>query len=510
MCSSDLRSVGAARKPQQLRTPNNSLSCSIRPPSYTDWRAGIVIASTPTSTHAIPSQADAVSVSPRASAAISVTINPINDLPTCNPVTINSNEDTAGSATLSCSDVEGGAITYSIQVPPANGTATVTNKGVVTFTPSADWNGTGTVFVAVSDGTGAASIAVAVSIAAVNDAPRCTATTIATDEDTVGTVAGPCVDIEGTPLTWTFSTPTKGSVSVLNGTIVYTPRLDANGSDSFTATASDGSLSATVTITVTIAPVNDAPRCSTYTLSGTEDGAVGTTVACVDPEGDRINYAIGTQPSRGSVALNANTGVLTYTPEADWNGSLTFTVSASDGFATGSAAITVNLTPVNDAPRCGTTTVTVNEDTAGTTTVNCSDVDTGDSLTFSLTSGSANGTTVLTPGSGAVSFTPAPNYNGSTSLSIAVTDGKLTTNTTVAITVLSINDAPTCLTIAGLSGPEDTAATVTLSCTDVENDPLTYLVTTTPANGSASFSGATLRFVPNADWNGARSEEHTV
>jgi hypothetical protein len=99
---------------------------------------------------------------------------------------------------------------------------------------------------------------VTVNVAAVNDAPTFAAATqaIAATEDKSSDVTLAATDVDGDALTYTASTPSKGSVTVAGTKLTYTPNADYNGTDSVVVTASDGKGgTATQTITFTVAAV---------------------------------------------------------------------------------------------------------------------------------------------------------------------------------------------------------------------------------------------------------------
>ncbi|NQV73659.1 tandem-95 repeat protein [bacterium] len=66
------------------------------------------------------------------------------------------------------------------------------------------------------------------------------------------------------------------------------------------------------------------------------------------------------------------------------------------------------------------------------------------------------------------------------------------------------NSAPVATNVSG-SGNEDVAASVTLSATDANSDPLTYSVVAQPTNGTVTVSGATATYTPSANFNGSDS-----
>jgi hypothetical protein len=184
--------------------------------------------------------------------------------------------------------------------------------------------------------------------------PTCTAGAGAVAEDGVLTDSVSCTDLEGKPLTHTVvSGPAHGTVSAIaaNGAFTYRPAANYHGADSFTFKASDGrGTSATVTYTVTVTAVNDAPTCTAG--SGTTDAGkpLGGRIACTDVDGDALSYEVVAAPSRGSVAAVVADGSFTYTPEAGFAGTDSFTVAASDGTATATATFTVTVRKVLVGP----------------------------------------------------------------------------------------------------------------------------------------------------------------
>ena len=69
-----------------------------------------------------------------------------------------------------------------------------------------------------------------------------------------------------------------------------------------------------------------------------------------DVDGDTLSVVGTTAPSNGSIVDHGD-GTITYTPDADFNGSDSFTYTISDGNGgTDTATVTVTVDPVNDAP----------------------------------------------------------------------------------------------------------------------------------------------------------------
>ncbi|NEU06742.1 tandem-95 repeat protein, partial [Flavihumibacter sp. R14] len=106
-----------------------------------------------------------------------------------------------------------------------------------------------------------------------------------------------------------------------------------------------------------------------------------------------------TDPANGTLVFNAD-GSFTYTPNANFNGTDSFTYKVSDGsLESNIATVTITVTPVNDAPVAVNDTYTTAEETAITITapgilVNDSDID-GDAITAIKVTDPANGTLVF-------------------------------------------------------------------------------------------------------------------
>src|SRR5205085_1632745 len=149
------------------------------------------------------------------------------------------------------------------------------------------------------------------------------------------------------------------------------------------------------------------------------------------------------------------------------------------------ATVAITVTAVNDAPVASNGTLTTAKNTTATGTLVATDVD-AQALTYSIVTppNAAQGTVAITnTTTGAYTFTPALNFNGSTSFTFKANDGIVDSNTaTVAITVTAVNDAPAASNGA-LSTAEDTAATGTLVATDVDSATLTYSIVAAPAAG---------------------------
>jgi VCBS repeat-containing protein len=289
---------------------------------------------------------------------LTITINPVNDPPVAQDVSVTTDEDTAVSGTLTATDVDGDPLTFAPTTSPAKGTLVVNANGDFTYTPDPNANGTDTISFEVSDGNGGTDTAtLTITINPVNDLPVADDETYTTDEDTPLMVAAPGVldgdtDVDGDTLSAILETaPSHGSLVLnANGAFTYTPDANWHGKDTFTYKANDGTADSNVaTVVITVNPVNDAPVADSQSVVTDEDVPVDITLTGSDVDGDSLSFDIVSQPVNGT--LSGDPPDLTYTPDPDFHGGDSFTFVANDG-TTDSEPATVSITvrSVNDPP----------------------------------------------------------------------------------------------------------------------------------------------------------------
>ncbi|MGJ5630252.1 cadherin-like domain-containing protein [Nostoc sp. CALU 1950] len=195
------------------------------------------------------------------------------------------------------------------------------------------------------------------------------------------------------------------------------------------------------------------------TATTNEDTAVNILASNIlrrytDVDGDTLTISDFTSPTNGTLSLNDNNtpdnsgdDFFIYTPNANFNGTDSFTFTVSDGNG-GSITNTFNLNvkPVNNAPIAVNDRLTTGFNTAVTilaTTLLANDTDI-DSSNLSITGviGAINGTAVLnnngTPGNSTddfIVFTPINGFSGNANFNYTISDGSLTSTARVAIAV---------------------------------------------------------------------------
>jgi hypothetical protein len=175
-------------------------------------------------------------------------------------------------------------------------------------------------------------------------------------------------------------------------------------------------------------------------------------------------------------------------------------------------AVTVPLTITNPPPVAQDLTFEVAEDGVLTGNLDASDP-TGETLTYSITTGVAHGTLTLDdPVTGAFTYTPDPDYNGTDGFEYVASDGSNDSNVaTVAITVTPVNDPPI-LGSNTFTVAENSTLQGVLDATDVDlGDVLVYSATTPPSHGTLELDqGGSFSYTPDLDFIGEDGFEFSV
>ncbi|QDT92372.1 hypothetical protein Pan161_40390 [Gimesia algae] len=386
--------------------------------------------------------------------------------------------------------------------------------GNLKFVPVADASGTpyDSFNFLVSDAAVAAtaSSTMTINVDAVNDAPTSTNNTVTTDEDVTYTFTLDDFNFSdvdaGDELTTVVITSleTVGALQLNDvdviadqeisradieaGNLKFVPVADASGTpyDSFNFLVSDAAVAATAssTMTINVDAVNDAPTSTNNTVTTNEDVTYTFTLddfnfSDVDAGDELTTVVITSLETVGALQLNdvdviadqeisradIEAGNLKFVPVADASGtpydSFNFLVSDAAVAATASSTMTINVDAVNDAPTSTNNTVTTNEDTTFTFSLedfNYSDVEGAGLATVVITSLETvgalqlNGVDVMADQgisradieAGNLKFVPVADENGAgyDSFNFLVNDGVLdaTASSTMTIDVDAVND----------------------------------------------------------------------
>ena len=373
----------------------------------------------------------------------------------------------------------------------------ISPTGVLTYTAAANANGTATVTVTAKDNGGTANggidMAAAtfqITVTPVNDAPTFTAGANQSVLEDAGsqsvawaTAVSPGATNESVQvLTFTVTNTNNGLFSTQpavssSGQLTYTTWPDANGNATVSVTANDNGgtanggvdTSATKTFTITVTPVNDAP---TFTAGGNQTvledaGAQSLQWATAISPGpaDESSQTVGFNLTNDNNALFSaqpsitTSGVLSYTPAANANGTATVTVNAQDnggtafgGQDTKTVTFTITVTAVNDAPTITPIAAQTTDEDNGSQVASVTTIAAGPANESSQTlniSASVDHPEYFDPAgqptidsSGTLAYTPATGAYGTASVTLTVTDnggtangGVDTTQTTFTITI---------------------------------------------------------------------------
>ena len=454
----------------------------------------------------------------------------------------------------------------------------VSSTGTLTYTPAPDANGTAVITFVLQDNGGVANggldetapQTMTITVQEVNDTPTATPDAFTTSEDqtlvlTAGQLLandqkGPANEAAQTlGILGVGPSPVNCTVSLTGGTLTVIPDADFNGTASFQYTIQDNGTTAglpdprvaTATVTLTITSVNDVPSftkgadqtvsedCGPQTVSS---WATGISAGPANEAGQTLSFlAVGnTNPGLFATApAVSSTGTLTYTPAPDANGTavITFILQDDGGVANGgidetpSQTVTLTVTPVNDAPSftkgadqtvledCGPRTAAI-----WATGVTAGPLET-QALTFTVTGNTNPGLFTTQPAvssTGALTYAPAPNANGTAVITLTLTDDAAaggpaltTAPQTFTITVTPVNDAPGFTrgsnpTVLEDCGPQTVPAWATAITPGPANEAaqvLSFLVTGNTNPGLFTIQPSltpdgTLTYTPAPDANG--------
>lgn len=446
---------------------------------------------------------------------ITITIHGTNDGPTGAAVAelVLGTEDLAYTVSAAdlldgFSDVDGDSLSIS-NLLADHGTVTANPDGSFTIEPAANYHGPVTLTYQVNDGNGGSVPGtLSFELASVQDLfvdPTATRT-IAEDQQLISQTGAYSWAIGGNGLTSHSIDPLNGAqhgtVTIdAGGQYTYTPDHNFHGTDSFTVIVYDPTADETLTqvVTVTVDSVDDlvvAPTASAATNedqqlignSGAGTSSGGLLQHSIDPSGDA---------QHGSVTIDAG-GQYTYTPDANFHGTDSFTIVVDDPAAgeTRSQVVTVTVNPVVDLIA---SPVLANSGIEDQTIYGMSDAGTtsGGTKVFSIDplNGAQHGTVTIDAG-GQYSYIPGANFNGTDSFTILIDDPASgeSLSQVIEVTVHAVNDAAvitgtTSAAATEAGGGDNTAAGVDpsgdLDSTDVDGVDDAW----NPAGPTATVSG---------------------
>ena len=304
---------------------------------------------------------------------------------------------------------------------------------------------------------------------------------------------------------------------------------------------SDGGYYGSRDVTVTVTPVNEAP-----TITTTSSSATGLrqpenrtsrlyTYRATDPEGGSITWSVGgadgrffTIDQRGEFSFSENSPPDFEIPgDSGGDNIYNVTVQASDGTHTGSLAVMVNVTDVNEGPTVsGSETLSSTENRATEQVLASytgSDPENpGTPINRWSTSGTDGGDFTINE-SGELTFRNVPDYERPVdsnrdniyNFSVRAYDGRYYGYHEVTVSVRDVNEAPTITTTSRTEfshGENGTSTIYTFRATDPEGGTVAWSAAG-PDGGDFTIVGGALRFGTEPDFEsptGANGNEYRV
>jgi hypothetical protein len=436
---------------------------------------------------------------------------------------LSSTEDNNKVVTLSATDADSDAITFSASSDNGSVSASVSGT-TLTLIPDANYFGTANITVTANDGTGAGNATdtevVTYTISSENDLPVFTSS--ASGSTQYGSnldVTLSATDVETSNVNITFavqsSDSSKVTASISGSTLTLAPVNNYIGDTNLTLRATDtdgGTTDQSYVLTISAIP-NTAPVLTAIgAQASNEDTAKIINLAATDGEGDSLMYSATSD--NASVTASISGATLTLTPAADYFGSAAITVSVSDGSLSDTEIVTYTISSENDLP-------VFTSSASGSTqygdslavSLSATDIETvNSSISFSLVSSNASQITASISGS-TLTLIPVNTYIGDTTLTLRASDGNSgSTDQSYTLTITpAVNDAPIFTSSNSLTTLYGNNIVHSLTATDADLDGLSFNLTAhNAAQVSASLMGSTLTLQATNNFTGNTSIEVSV
>ena len=345
-------------------------------------------------------------------------------------------------------DEDGDVITV-VGSSTTQGQVSIDGGGSVIYTPEENYFGDVIVTYTISDGENTDQGQLTIRMTPTQDIPVVNGEeiTINEDESVINlAVLDNDIDNDSQTLTVVSAEAGNGIVSInSNGTLSYSPAVNYFGADTIEYSVTDGVDQVPGTVTITIVSVNDEPVANNDSdVSVDEDSEISAiNVLANDTDVETAVSALtvaSATADNGVVVINETDQTLTYTPNANFNGSDTVVYTISDGEASSSPAqFNVTVNSINDAP------VAVDDNANGrrgqaisniAVLDNDEDVD-NDTLSISLlaedTPTASNGTVSIDGDT--LTYVPNDGFFGTDTINYTITDGQLTDTATLTISI---------------------------------------------------------------------------
>jgi hypothetical protein len=453
--------------------------------------------------------ADAENAAPVVFETVRVFVEEVNEAPVLSgfPMTLTADELAPLTFRASAGDPDepGGPLTFSLVGAPAG--ATISPGGNFSWTPGETQGSNAYTFhVRVSDGRLSAEGQVTVNVNETNSKPVLTPV-----EALEGNEHAPLTfrvtatdpDVPANALMYAMlGAPAGATLDPVTGQFSWTPTEEQDGFFTFQLTVRDNGTPSLSDSWFVIGFVNEAdaapvlapigPR-TVEELSKLIFTASATDADRADGVADVLTYSLVGAPA--GAGIDPATGIFSWTPTEEQDGSFTFTVRVTDGTLSDHEQVTITVKEINTAPvlTLAAAPALVNEGVAFTLQATATDADVpANPLTFSLASAPAEATIDET--SGLISWTPteAQGNNTGYSFTVKVSDGALADEQTFSVLVKEVNAAPVLARIGSREVDEGAALAFQAAAADADlpANALTYTLVEAPAGATLTAGGA--------------------
>ena len=445
-----------------------------------------------------------------------LTVVPINDAPTIADVEDKTMlEDNSKTFTFEIADVDTGE-TLGILVSSSSEDVVVTadsENHSITAVPNENWHGTTEIEVGVTDYDLITTTTFLLTVTPVNDQPYITQfPDITILEDYSETFKLEVSDVDTGEVLTLFATTENSALTITadseNNTIRVVPQDNWHGNSEVEVIVTDDELVFAMSFMLTVDPVNDAPTISSkedQTILEDQSGTYLFQVADIDT-GEVLSISAFSELVEVELIANSEDYSVTANPIENWHGRSEIMVIVSDNALTDTSYFDLIVLPVNDAPIIESIVDQwMLEDDSKAFYFEINDVDTSEIFTLSSFTDQSNVTVIPNSEDQSITAYAHNDWNGTSNVTVIVSDGELTDTTKFNLTVEPVNDAPKILSISNQNILEDEAGTYAFDVSDIDDgEDLTLAVFSEKVeiDAFASSDEYTITLTPDLNWNG--------
>lgn len=384
--------------------------------------------------------------------------------PVANNDNTQTDEDTDINISVLDNDTDSGndinPYTLNVVTLPKNGSISVSNDGIISYTPILNFNGNDSLSYTVKDFTGLTSniAKVFITVNPINDAPTTNNASFNTRENnlliiSLNEIASDIEDgLDFSSLSISTS-PSNGYIST-NATlkqIIYNPNSNFTGYDQFSFYIADLDGLESAISTASILVSNQAPIAidDNYTIREDSIKEFNITGNDTDPQNniDPTSVEILNNPTHGNVSVISETGNVIYEPETNYYGTdeFEYIIYDEDDFSD-RAIVKITILPINDAPIINNDTIETEEDHSIEINTLLNDFDIDGAINVSsltIDSDPIYGGVSINETNGIITYSPDNDFYGDDYFTYQVCDDSSDCQSaTVYLHVIPVNDPP--------------------------------------------------------------------